>query len=168
MKKIEKLLSEVYKILEEHKQNRIKNGDDFNIFKITGIQSDEVKICRVLAEIIDPMGSHNKGVFFLRLFMKNVLRIDVSEDELATAKVYVECHTVADRRIDITIVVSKPTQENDNSSSLTYIANKNTKKFHYPTCSSVEQMKESNKKYLNCTRDQAIQQGYEPCGRCCP
>ena len=70
MKKIQKLLSEVYKILEEHKQNRIKNGDDFNIFKITGIQSDEVKICRVLAEIIDPMGSHNKGVFFLRLFMK--------------------------------------------------------------------------------------------------
>lgn len=65
-------------------------------------------------------------------------------------------------------VVNKPTQENDNSSSITYIANKNTKKFHYPTCSSVEQMKESNKKYLNCTREQSIQKGYEPCGRCCP
>lgn len=65
-------------------------------------------------------------------------------------------------------VVNKPTQQNNNSSSITYIANKNTNKFHYPTCSSVEQMKESNKKYLNCTRDQAIQQGYEPCGRCCP
>ena len=65
-------------------------------------------------------------------------------------------------------VVNKPTQQNDNSSSITYIANKNTKKFHYPTCSSVEQMKESNKKYLNCTREQSIQKGYEPCGRCCP
>ena len=63
--------------------------------------------------------------------------------------------------------VNKPTQQNNNSSS-TYIANKNTKKFHYPTCSSVGQMKESNKKYLNCSRDQAIQQGYDPCGRCCP
>lgn len=64
--------------------------------------------------------------------------------------------------------VNKPTQQNNNSSSSTYIANKNTKKFHYPTCSSVGQMKESNKKYLNCSRDKAIQQGYDPCGRCCP
>ena len=65
-------------------------------------------------------------------------------------------------------VVNKPSQQNNNTSSTTYIANKNTKKFHYPTCSSVGQMKESNKKYLNCTRDQAMQQGYDPCGRCCP
>ena len=67
------------------------------------------------------------------------------------------------------VVVSKPTQSNnDSSSTASYIGNKNTKKFHYPTCSSVGQMKESNKKYLNCTRDQAIQQGFDPCGRCCP
>lgn len=65
-------------------------------------------------------------------------------------------------------VVNKPTQQNNNSPSTTYIANKNTKKFHYPTCSSVGQMKESNKKYLNCSREQAIQQGFGPCGRCCP
>ena len=65
-------------------------------------------------------------------------------------------------------VVNKPSQQNKNTSSTTYIANKNTKKFHYPTCGSVGQMKESNKKYLNCSRDQAMQQGYDPCGRCCP
>ena len=67
------------------------------------------------------------------------------------------------------VVVSKPTQSNnDSSSTASYIGNKNTKKFHYPTCSSVGQMKESNKKYLNCSRDEAIQQGFDPCGRCCP
>ena len=64
--------------------------------------------------------------------------------------------------------VTKPSQSSSNSSSASYVGNKNTKKFHYPTCSSVGQMKESNKKYLNCTRDQAIQQGFDPCGRCCP
>ncbi len=48
----------------------------------------------------------------------------------------------------------------------TYIANKNTKKFHYPGCDSVNQMKEKNKKYMNCTRKEVIEQGYEPCGRC--
>ena len=49
-----------------------------------------------------------------------------------------------------------------------YIGNRNTKKFHYPECSSVGQMKEKNKVYLNCTRDEAIADGYESCKRCNP
>lgn len=51
---------------------------------------------------------------------------------------------------------------------VTYIANTNTKKFHYPTCSSVDQMKESNKWYFTGTRDELIELGYDPCGRCHP
>ena len=47
-----------------------------------------------------------------------------------------------------------------------YIGNSNTKKFHYPECGAVSQMKEKNKVYLNCTRDEAIRDGYTPCGRC--
>lgn len=49
-----------------------------------------------------------------------------------------------------------------------YILNTNTKKFHYPTCSSVGDMKESNKKYFTGTRDEAVSQGYVPCKRCNP
>lgn len=49
-----------------------------------------------------------------------------------------------------------------------YIANKNTKKFHYPTCNSVSKMKESNKLYFNGTRDELISKGYDPCGNCHP
>ena len=64
-------------------------------------------------------------------------------------------------------VVTKPSQQN-NSSQTTYIGNKNTKKFHYPDCSSVDQMKDSNKVYLTGTREQVIRQGYDSCGRCCP
>lgn len=48
------------------------------------------------------------------------------------------------------------------------IGNKNTKKFHYPSCSSVSDIKESNKVPLYCTRDEAIAQGYSPCSRCSP
>ncbi len=50
----------------------------------------------------------------------------------------------------------------------TYICNTNTQKFHYPNCSSVDQMKEKNKKEVNCSRDELISQGYVPCKRCCP
>ena len=49
-----------------------------------------------------------------------------------------------------------------------YVANKNTGKFHYPDCSSVKQMKESNKLYFNGTRDELIRKGYDPCKKCNP
>ena len=49
-----------------------------------------------------------------------------------------------------------------------YILNKNTKKFHYPDCRSVKQMKEKNKKYYTGTRDECISMGYDPCGNCEP
>lgn len=50
----------------------------------------------------------------------------------------------------------------------TYIVNRNTKKFHYTWCSSVKQMKESNKMYVTTTRTDLVSQGYSPCKRCCP
>ena len=53
------------------------------------------------------------------------------------------------------------------TSSQTYIGNKNTKKFHYPWCHSVDQMKEKNKVVLN-SRNEAINKGYVPCKNCNP
>ena len=50
-----------------------------------------------------------------------------------------------------------------------YVANKNSKKFHYDWCASVDQMKESNKKYYNnTTREVLIADGYKPCKNCNP
>ena len=54
------------------------------------------------------------------------------------------------------------------ASQADYILNTNTKKFHYPTCSSVNDMKEKNKQEFFGTRDEAIALGYSPCGRCKP
>lgn len=50
----------------------------------------------------------------------------------------------------------------------TYILNKNTKKFHYPWCSSVKQMKEKNKIEFTGDRQTVIDKGYDPCQRCYP
>lgn len=49
-----------------------------------------------------------------------------------------------------------------------YILNINTSKFHYPTCSSVEDMKENNKRSFSGTREELIELGYVPCKRCNP
>ena len=54
------------------------------------------------------------------------------------------------------------------TSQADYILNTNTKKFHYPICSSVNDMKEKNKQEFFGTRDEAISNGYSPCGRCKP
>ena len=52
--------------------------------------------------------------------------------------------------------------------STTYILNTNTMKFHYPSCSSVDQRKEKNKQVFTGNRDDVISQGYVPCKRCNP
>lgn len=49
-----------------------------------------------------------------------------------------------------------------------YVLNMNTMKFHYPTCSSVKDIKDSNRKDVHATRDSIIAQGYAPCGKCKP
>lgn len=54
------------------------------------------------------------------------------------------------------------------STGTEYILNTNTKKFHYPSCSSVKQMKASNKKEYTGSRDDLIDQGYDPCKKCNP
>ena len=49
-----------------------------------------------------------------------------------------------------------------------YVLNTNTKKFHYPTCSSVSEMADNKKQYYTGTRDEIIDMGYVPCKRCNP
>ena len=69
-------------------------------------------------------------------------------------------------------VVNSSTESNgttDISNNVqTYVLNTNTKKFHYPTCSSVSRMSEKNKQTVSESRDDIISQGYSPCGNCNP
>lgn len=48
-----------------------------------------------------------------------------------------------------------------------YIGNKNSKRFHLPTCRSVTQMSEKNKVEFS-SREEAIANHYTPCGDCNP
>lgn len=50
----------------------------------------------------------------------------------------------------------------------TYILNTNTMKFHLPSCDSVGDIKEKNKKEVTAGRKELIEQGYTPCKRCNP
>lgn len=68
-------------------------------------------------------------------------------------------------------LIAKPTEATTTDSEIiesTYILNTNSKKFHYPDCSSVGKMSQKNKKEFNGDRSELISDGYEPCKSCNP
>lgn len=69
-----------------------------------------------------------------------------------------------DTAVQITPELSAPQE----TQQTTYVLNTNTMKFHYPTCSSVDDMKEKNKQIYTGSREEVINMGYVPCKRCNP
>ena len=65
-------------------------------------------------------------------------------------------------------VITPSTEITEVNKEITYILNKNSKKIHYPYCSSVDDMSEKNKLYFYGTLSEAKADGYESCGRCKP
>lgn len=49
-----------------------------------------------------------------------------------------------------------------------YVLNTNTGKFHQPDCGSVKKMADKNKRISDKTREELIEEGYEPCKNCNP
>lgn len=49
-----------------------------------------------------------------------------------------------------------------------YVLNTNSKKFHRPDCSSVDQMSAKNREDVNDARENLMAKGYDPCKRCNP
>ena len=103
------LLEEVNIIAEKYDFLYQKTGGYFNIFNITNIEADEVRICRLFKELLDPHGCHCQGVVYLKLFIKYVLHMDkeFSEVDYKTALVEREYLIDDNRRIDLVICINK-------------------------------------------------------------
>ena len=65
-------------------------------------------------------------------------------------------------------VTEKSKEAEQNDTACDYIGNISSKKLHRPDCRAVEQMSEKNKKHMHCTRNEAIESGFSPCGQCNP
>lgn len=79
----------------------------------------------------------------------------------------VSCDSSNSSEVDRIVVYTEPATTTE-TVGINYVINRNTGKFHYPDCSSVDQMAEHNKKEYTGDRDDLISQGYEPCKRCDP
>ena len=73
---------------------------------------------------------------------------------------------------DVTEAYTEAYEENNTegidlpASDAAYIINTNTLKFHLPTCSSVSDIKASNKEETNKSKEELIEEGYSPCKLC--
>lgn len=59
-------------------------------------------------------------------------------------------------------------EEDRKEAEITYVLNKNTKKFHFPSCTSAKKIAAYNKEEVEWNRKECIANGYEPCGNCKP
>lgn len=100
------LLSQVGQIAKKYDEIYKNTGGYFNIFSIANIDSDEVVICRVIKELLDPKGSHYQGAAYLELFMECVLgRTDFDIEVLNHSFVEREKLIDNNRRIDLFISI---------------------------------------------------------------
>lgn len=62
----------------------------------------------------------------------------------------------------------KTMRDMENAAVITFVLNKHTMKYHMPNCSSVKDIKESNRQDFYGSRLEVINLGYSPCGVCNP
>lgn len=92
-----------------------------------------------------------------------------TSDQIETEKFWAELERrIAESEKGNSTSPVPPDPQIENSIRCNYIINTNTGKFHYPWCSSVGKMNESNKWYYTGTHDEVVNMGYDPCQRCCP
>ncbi|MGZ8223248.1 MAG: PDDEXK-like family protein [Methylobacter sp.] len=104
MNNIEKLLGNVSVSVEDiDKQQRV-SGELFNIFSITKMERSEVNThSSMIAELLNPFGSHGQGDKFLILFLR-ILKPDDSFTGMQNSKVFKEKSFNRGRdRIDILV-----------------------------------------------------------------
>ena len=94
MEKLQRLLDEVRLILkktEVEKKEADRRGENFNIFNVLGLTSDETRThSAFIAELLDPNGSHGLGNQFLQSFVDTIDCLKSWNFDTKSAKVHKE------------------------------------------------------------------------------
>ncbi|MDR1838709.1 MAG: PD-(D/E)XK nuclease family protein [Treponema sp.] len=102
---VSQLLTDVAETINSFEAKWRKTGEKYNLFKVTHIANDEVIMCRVLADLLDPHGKHCQDSRYLGLFWKAIsLKLPEQLDlNIKDTKVKTELVIDENRRIDITL-----------------------------------------------------------------
>lgn len=102
--RMKSLLEKVKQIITKHEEIAHLKGENFNVFRILDKSTDEVRThSALIAELLNPKGSHGMGDTFLRFFIdvvnrklnsesetENNRRQFISKSKLETTQVYAE------------------------------------------------------------------------------
>ncbi len=79
-----------------------------------------------------------------------------------------ESESVSSKASEESVASSEESQESSNSNEKAYVLNTNTKKFHYPSCKSADDIKPENRQEVTSTAEELKNQGYVACKKCNP
>lgn len=114
-------------------------------------------------EVLDLLSKANVAVYRTDLNGDIFVTSDGNNISIVTKKNVTTAQT--SKKTEVTTVPATSTNAGDN---ITYVLNTNSKKFHSPSCSSVNDMKAKNRKDVSISRDEVMALGYVPCKRCNP
>ncbi len=93
IEKLNTLLKESGDIVEKHYISVREKGEDFNVFSILGMETNETKThSAMLVSLLDPKGNHYYDEKFLRLFLQEIGYTSFIDSDLKNVKVKVEHH----------------------------------------------------------------------------
>ena len=73
MKKLIQLFNEIHLIIEKHEYIRKEKGDNYNLFKVINMTSDETRVhSAMIADLLNPNGQHQMENVFLKLFIERL------------------------------------------------------------------------------------------------
>ncbi len=143
--------------------NYIQSTGNHVMYRVTPVFEDSNLLCTGVQIEAYSVEDSGQGICF-NVFCYNVqpgVNINYADGSNSAIDGYISAPEVTAEE-DLTR--STPEQ----SQQYNYVVNTNTKKFHYPTCSSVSDMKDLNKMYYEGTREELVNLGYDPCKRCNP
>lgn len=89
---IDSLLNEVEHTIQRHEADSKERGEDFNLFSIMKMESDETFThSAIIAALLDPKGNHYRGSIFLEMFLANV-GYSFENENLERTRVKTEYH----------------------------------------------------------------------------
>ena len=164
---------------EDEVADYVKRTGNHVLYRVTPIFQGEELVARGVEMEAESVEDNGTGVKF-HVYCYNVqpgIGIDYATGDnwaegsgtyQSTVASVAEETPVPQPETDTAVQITPESSVSQESRETTYVLNTNTKKFHYPTCSSVDDMKEKNKQIYTGSRDEVINMGYVPCKRCNP
>lgn len=157
---------------EDKVADYVKETGNHVLYRVTPEYEDSELVARGVQMEGYSVEDQGEGICF-NVFAYNVqpgIAIDYATGDSEKSDNTEESSTKQDKEVQHKLDTKEVSKNADKEDVIKqeYIINKNTKKFHDPSCSSVKDTLAKNRQTVTESRERLLEQGYEPCGKCKP